>query len=253
VIVAIAGWVVEHFHLSEQFLAIPPAAFYGFGAGIVLAALAAALYRMARPQPALPADPSPSTSPTPISTSSQIRILRNNAEMLADIHALVRENDETVHRVWAVQYSARNVKDVLVYLADLPNAELEVFVKEPGSAINPRQTARIQETLDEFKQNEISPKARARDHVRVYTYRAPGAVRAIVIDQRLIYIGCFLYRLEKISAPDLDARGGDVPLLVIPAGHPKFALISDSIKDMIKNWKDYDQAKPHDPGKKATA
>jgi hypothetical protein len=40
-----------------------------------------------------------------------------------------------------------------------------------------------------------------------------------------------------VSDPQLDTRGGEMPLLAIPADHPDFKTLSYEVLDMIENWK----------------
>lgn len=235
-IVSVGTWLI-----GNKFFGIPVAALYGLVAGVLITVAVVAAISYSRKTEA------------PRAVEPQIRFLKNNVEMMKDIQALFPENDERVRRVFVIQYSGRNVKDLIAHLADCPNADIEMFVKDPKNAINERQKRRIWETLNELRQNEISAKARLRGNVHLYTYDAPGAIRAVLIEGQVLYAGCFLYKVEEVSAPDFDIRGGEISLMAIPAGHPKFKIMSDEIHTMIRNWIDHKRATPHDSGQKAKA
>jgi hypothetical protein len=90
--------------------------------------------------------------------------------------------------------------------------------------------------IEQFS-NELDPRARGGSTLEIFTYQAPASIRAVVIVGRVLYIGAYFYKVEPISAPKFDTRGGEMPLFAIPSGHPDFQVFSDEIVKMVDNWK----------------
>ena len=166
----------------------------------------------------------------------QIRILLKNAAMHMDIHNLLAQNPANIQRVVIVQYSGRNVKDIVDEIWVKTSADIDLYLKDPAEAINKHQEKRITEMLEKFS-NELDTRARGGGVLEIFTYQAPGSVRAVLIDGRRLYIGAYFYKVVPVSAPELDTRGGEMPLLVIPSDHPDFRVLSNEVLDMVDNWK----------------
>lgn len=238
VILTIGGWLYERFH------ALPSIAYYAFAAGILATVLVeAGRLLLSRPQqPALRQE----------NLGSQIRVLDKNSSMFIDIRNLIQSEGARIHRVLIVQYSGRNVRDIVSELWGKTSADIELYLGDPAGAINDHQKERIAEMLKKFH-NELDPAARGNGKMELFTYSAPASVRAVLIDRRMLYLGTYFYKVMPVSDPELDTRGGELPVFAVPSEHPEFKVLADELENMVRNWNSNGKAQRVTLVHKATA
>ena len=170
------------------------------------------------------------------SSDTAIRVLQNNREMFHEVRDFLKRSDDSVQKVIVVQYSGRNVKDPLGEILDRPGIEVEIYLAKPADwCINEHQKNRIIEFCAKFR-NEFR-RARNRNW-RIYMYDAPGSVRAVLIKGHVLFLGPYLYEIvDTLDPNELDIRGGDEPLLMVPSGNPGFDLLAQRLEIMVEHWK----------------
>ena len=75
--------------------------------------------------------------------------------------------------------------------------------------------------------------------LRVYSYKAPGACRAVLIDEDFVAIGAYIYMTEETEgcAPYTDIRGGELPMMIFTSSHSGFGVLRERmLGPMIENW-----------------
>ena len=157
--------------------------------------------------------------------------------MQADIDDILVHSSAKIQRVLVLQYSGRNIMPIVKELWDKTNANIELYLADASAAINKHQKARILELRKKFN-NELSPLARGPGTLEIFTYRSPASLRVVLLDQRMLYLGTYFYKVMPVGPePELDTRGGEMPLLAIPSDHEGFAVLTRAIQEMVDNWK----------------
>lgn len=203
----------------------------------LLASLAAAVIVVWRVQP--PAAPArakraATDEDQKLQENSAIRVLRNNGEMYDQVRDFLKRSAD-VRKVIVVQYSGWNVSDTLREILDRRGIDVEIYLVKPSRSVNEHQQARVIEFARKFR-NQFR-EARNRNW-QLFTYDAPGSIRAVLIKGHMLFTGAYQYEVVETLDPQvLDIRGGEKPLLMVPAGNPGFEMLANELEDLVASWK----------------
>jgi len=169
--------------------------------------------------------------------SRAVRVLANNDAMFRAIEEVLQRHAGRVKSVTIIQYSGVNIASVVRRILEETSATVEVYLADPTRGINNHQKRRIKEWRDKFG-NEMRG-VRTQGSWRQFTYDAPGSIRGVLIHGLVLFVGAYVYEVVRTigQQPTLDIRGGEMPLLEIPADHPDFYILAQAIEAMVDNWK----------------
>jgi hypothetical protein len=120
IIGSIAGAIYDKFH------SVPPVVFYSFSAGVLLTAVVS-LGTHVFPASRHPPAPVTNRPPTTVArVAPAIRILHKNAAMHLDVGEVLSLNSAKIQRVLVIQYSGRNIKDVIDEIWFKTSANIEL-------------------------------------------------------------------------------------------------------------------------------
>jgi hypothetical protein len=77
------------------------------------------------------------------------------------------------------------------------------------------------------------------ESLKLFTYRAPGALRALLSHGHIAFVSSYFYQVRKpkdCKDLELDPRSHDLPVLALPAGTQAFNLFSTAILNTVQNW-----------------
>jgi hypothetical protein len=229
-------WLVQVLHTNSS-LVIGVGSFVGgmFFTGIIVTLVRQKSFTW-------PANPEKTPQSTPQAPpAGLIRVLHNNKEMERELGKLLDHDARSVRKVILIQYSGRKIIDCVNLLWTKTGADIDLYLVDPSEALSLHQERRIQTTLDKLHAVELSRDAKGSGTLRVYTYRAPGSVRAVLIEGIAAFVGSYFYRVEGVGPGrtlEMDSRGHDQPLLMISEENPGFPLIQNALKDMVRTWKE---------------
>jgi hypothetical protein len=219
-----------------------------FAFGGLFSALIAAVVVIWRIQPPAPAPlvvlPDSNRDKKSLDDSQAVRVLPNNDAMFRAVSDLLDRSADEIKKVTVVQYSGVNVMSTVRAILSKTSAEIEVYFVNHSWGVNDHQKRRVKELAQKFG-NELRG-IRSRGHWRQFTYDAPGSIRAVLIEGHVLFVGAYQYEVVTALEPHvLDICGGEMPLLMVPFGHPGFQMLSDAIDAMVNNWKQEKDSKGH--------
>jgi hypothetical protein len=181
-----------------------------------------------------------SVAPEPLNKASrEMRFSReHNFDAYPDLKKYV--NERPIQNATLIQMSCLNERHVI---RDLwrTEAKIELFLSsgEEQFGVSEWQRNRIERFLMEL-QNELRNISGSPDsgEISLYKYHAPASIRAVLLDDKIMTTGPFLYQVHDVDGrgPILDVRGGELPLLLLKAGDPDFDVFRGMIIGLIKNW-----------------
>lgn len=140
-----------------------------------------------------------------------------------------------------VQYSSRNVRDVLRKLL-WSEVKTELYIVSDEFALD-HQKKIIEESLTTLTNHldPIDPEMtleRVLSLLAVYRYHARGSIRTISIDDDFLAVGSYVYMKKKRgdSPGCLDIRGGELPMIIFQRSHAGFRVLQKTINGVIRNW-----------------
>jgi hypothetical protein len=161
---------------------------------------------------------------------------------------LIFDNQEEIyHYLWSyvaehgannavlVQYSGRRAIPLLWMLLQ-KGAHVIMYVQKPKKAISQRQKHRIKSNVIEMD-DEI--KINGDGSLKVYFYDTPASFRGVIIDDKILSIGNYLYEYcnDKLFPDDKMAISGhDVPGLLLHEGSRWYDIYSKMFYDMVANY-----------------
>ena len=183
----------------------------------------------------------------------QIRALKNDIEMGTVVKQLIQEKAESIRRVTMIHYSGKWGMNVISDLWQNTNADIEVYLVNPDQddgVVSSFQKDRIRHNLSNIRNDyrKLKPPGRL-GYLKVFTYRAPGAVRAMLIHEHVAFVSSYFYQVSQTDDggnPTIDPRGHEVPTLALPAGTPAFSFFSNTIHETVENWKKHREAILHE-------
>jgi hypothetical protein len=170
-----------------------------------------------------------------------IHLLKDNRSMHGEISQKLQSRSglSEAQRVLIIQYSGRWIMDTVNDIWRETNANVDIYLVDPPVAINPHQKKRCGDTLNNFENDLVTVQDRV-GTMQVFTYPGKAAsIRAVLFQGHMLYLGSYLFKQVAHTIgepPDLDPRGGEIPLLAIPAKNPAFGPLSECLTEMVKNW-----------------
>jgi len=167
---------------------------------------------------------------------------KGNSDAFSELKAYIDSNK--IQRATLIQMSCINEK-VLIHELWRKEAKVELFLSSGGQefGVSKYQRKRIEQFLCDL-QNELfcikgCPES---GEIAIYKYAAPASVRAVLLDDKILAFGPYLYEVHPVPVAKkkpklLDVRGAELPLLVLRKADPDFEMIRELISDLVKNWK----------------
>src|SRR5262249_32199508 len=111
-------------------------------------------------------------------------------------------------------------------------------------AVSQLQRARIEHSL---KNMSADLRSKSVGKLTVYYYDAPAAVRAVLIDERTLAFGWYIYTHTLCPNPDFpndkfDLLGHDAPGIVCYRGSAEFEVLLATFKKLQENYDSHSQA-----------
>jgi hypothetical protein len=170
-------------------------------------------------------------------------VVQTNADLISEVSTYL--NTQKLLNVPAksavlVQYSSRNVRDILRKLL-WSGVETKLYIVSNKYAL--RHQRRIIEDSLQALTNHLDPidPEMTLKHVlsllQIYRYDAPGSIRTISIDDGFLAVGSYVYMMKRRSDyPRLDIRGGELPMIIFQKDHAGFSTMQKTITGLINNW-----------------
>jgi hypothetical protein len=151
----------------------------------------------------------------------------------------MKNNNNRVKKALFVQYSGVNVRSAIRALWGSTSAEIELHILSEDSKylVGAHQKDRIITSQKELR-IEL-PDAHKNPRLSLYQYDAPGSPRIIMLDNKMIAFGSFVYQTRnRDGVTALDVWGGDIPSALLRHTDPDFAVMHRLVVKMVKDWKD---------------
>ncbi len=190
------------------------------------------------------AEPAPTTSGVTeprvaLQSLGQPLFRKHNFDVFPEIKEYIDQN--RVQNATIIQMSCLNEMHVVRELWST-NATVEVYVSSgrKNFGVSAWQQNRVRRFLKELP-NELQniPCSGACGQIVVYKYDAPASIRAILIDDKVLTLGCYLYQKHQLNSRSkiLDVRGGELPLMLLTKKDSDFEIVRNMLLRLIDNWK----------------
>jgi hypothetical protein len=169
----------------------------------------------------------------------------NQEEMYTDIIQDIREI-RNVKEATLVQYSGRRAS-TLIFTLLKKGATVNLYIKNPDTeVVSSMQKKRIISSIKDLP-GELSSTSGI---LKVYKYDPSASIRGVMIDNRVLAIGWYVYeyvtKLERDSDyPDdrFFLSGHDVPGIVVREGSLEFEVFKDLFLKQVQNFQKGTDAK----------
>ncbi len=171
-------------------------------------------------------------------------VVPTNADLISEVSNYLNTQallNTPAQRAVLVQYSSRNVRDILRKLL-WSEVKTKLYMVSNDFALE-HQKAIIEDSLQALTNHldPIDPEMtleRVLSLLEVYRYDAPGSIRTISIDDDFLAVGSYVYMKKKRGTRGecLDIRGGELPMIIFQREHAGFRVLQKTISGLIHNW-----------------
>ena len=164
---------------------------------------------------------------------------KNNFDTFPELRDYIGMNQ--VQSATLIQMSCLNERHLLRELWSA-GARIELYISAANIefGVSKWQKDRIARFLEELPNElqNIDP-CKGSCRIDIYKYNAPASIRAVLIDDKILTSGPYLYQKHRLGEQGnlLDVRGAELPLLLLTRNDPDFETVRVMILRLIENWK----------------
>ncbi len=167
------------------------------------------------------------------------KIYTNQDEMYGDLIQQIK-GIERVKEAILIQYSGRKASGLISTLLS-KGAKVTVYLKNSdGEVINQIQQERINRTITELPTDVRGSSGM----LEIYQYDPPASIRGVIIDNRVLAIGWYVYeyvpkseRSHNYPNDKLAVWGHDTPGMLIYKGSLEFEIFKKAFSKQVRNYK----------------
>lgn len=173
-------------------------------------------------------------------------IVPTNAELICEVAKHINmqlQKNAPAKQARLIQYSSRNVRDIIRKLV-WSKVHTELYIVADKFALE-HQRSIVKQGIQALA-NHLEPvdplltKAEVLSYLTIFRYKAPGAIRAISIDNEFLALGSYVYmQKHRQGGKRLDIRGGELPMTIFPNTHYGFPVVKGMVDGLIRNWHDH--------------
>ena len=175
-----------------------------------------------------------------------IKIYKKAQDAVPDLLEYIKKT--SIKNAWLIQYSGRKVDDILANLF-FRGVSITMWLKNPKNAISAEQTERIEVSIRQMPTELSRSDEKTSQHIgelTIYTYDVPGALRGMLLDDKLLVIGFYTYEHILVPNPDypvdeFEISGHDRPCIVIHKGHPDFEILMEEFEHQLENFRKFNE------------
>jgi hypothetical protein len=170
----------------------------------------------------------------------QNKSYRHQEELYGDLIRKIQEA-ERVEEATLIQYSGRKANSLIFALLS-KGANVTLYLKDENGAINQTQKERIISTIKDFSTDLASTSGT----LKVYQYDSPASIRGVLIDNKVLAIGCYIYEYEcksqrnqGCSNEQVAVWGHDSAGMLLHQGSVEFELFKEQFSRQVSNYEEY--------------